>query len=177
MTNPIIIFGSSRSRGNTWDAIQMVLKNRDMSIDAPIIDLNDLNISGFDYKQKNKGDDFNLLTEKMLAHDPIIFATPVYWYAMSSIMKIFIDRWSDFLTSNKEAGRKLRGKTVYIITSYYTYPEGKDGFDDVFKKICKYMGMNYGGCFFHYSGEDKKLSEQNVELAQILADKIFHVNK
>ena len=70
------------------------------------------------------------------------------------------------MTSDKETGRKMRGKTLYIITSYYTHPNGKEGFEDVFEKICKYMGMNYGGCFFYYSGENKELIAQNEDMAQ-----------
>ncbi|MCP4458779.1 MAG: NAD(P)H-dependent oxidoreductase [Cytophagales bacterium] len=37
-------------------------------------------------------------------------ATPVYWYSMSGIMKVFLDRIYDVLTIEKELGRKLHGK-------------------------------------------------------------------
>jgi len=31
------------------------------------------------------------------AHDQVIFATPIYWYAVSPAMKVFLDRFSDLL--------------------------------------------------------------------------------
>ncbi len=39
-------------------------------------------------------DDYEQLTKRMLEHDTIIFATPLYWYGMSGHMKNFVDRWS-----------------------------------------------------------------------------------
>lgn len=167
--NPIIIFGSSRNRGNTWEAIQMILQNQVV----PIINLNNLNISAFDYQYKNQEDDFLPLAKEMVKHDPIILATPIYWYSMSAVMKTFIDRWSDFTTHIKDIGRQIRGKTLYIITSYYVYPEGKNGFELIFKQIAKYMGMQYGGCFFHYSGEDVSISQKNEKKAVKFAEKIL----
>jgi len=34
---------------------------------------------------------------RMLGYDQIVFASPIYWYAVSPAMKIFLDRVSDFL--------------------------------------------------------------------------------
>lgn len=167
--NPIVIFGSSRDSGNTWKAIQMVLQNHTV----PLRNLNDLNISNFDYEYKNQDDDFLPLAQEMVKHDPIILATPVYWYTMSAVMKTFIDRWSDFTTHAKDIGRQMRGKTLYIITSYHMHPEGKKGFEAIFKQSAEYMGMKYGGCFFHYSGEDIAISQKNKKLATKFAGKIF----
>ena len=105
---PIIIFGSSKSEGNTQKAIEKVLKGKD----STFINLKDLNISDFDYEYKNKTDDFLPLAKKMTEANPIILATPVYWYGPSSIMKIFIDRISDLLAYEKDIGRQLRGKDL-----------------------------------------------------------------
>jgi hypothetical protein len=68
MSDPLIIFGSSRDKGDTFDAIQMVLNGRDI----PIINLNDLEISQYDYDYENESDDFLPLAHKMLAADTII---------------------------------------------------------------------------------------------------------
>jgi len=167
--SPIVIFGSSRKRGNTWEATQMVLQDQVV----PIVNLNDIDISAFDYEYKNQGDDFLSLAEEMVKHNQIIIATPIYWYTMSAIMKTFIDRWSDFITHKKDLGRRMRGKNLYIVTSYAVYPEGKKGFEAIFKQTAEYMGMKYGGCFFHYSGEDISISQKNSKVADKFAKKIF----
>ena len=54
---------------------------------------------------------------QIIEFEEIIFATPVYWYSMSSLMKIFFDRLTDLISSQETIGRKLMGKKVRVITS------------------------------------------------------------
>jgi multimeric flavodoxin WrbA len=51
----------------------------------------------------------------MIEHDAIVFATPVYWYAMSGLMKVLFDRFTDLVTVRKDLGRRLRGRRVFLI--------------------------------------------------------------
>lgn len=169
MNNPLIIFGSSRSRGNTRDAIRLVVGTHN----APIIDLNEVNISAYDYEHRNAVDDFAKIAQKMVVHDPIILATPVYWYSMSAVMKTFVDRFSDWLEHDKETGRKMRGKTLYIISSYSEHPDGIKGFEPIFQQTCEYLGMKYGGCHFHFSGVDETIVQHNNKLVKEFSAKIF----
>ncbi|MFM9890170.1 MAG: flavodoxin family protein [Rickettsiales bacterium] len=169
MNNPIVILGSSRSQGNTRDAIQLVVGQRNV----PIIDLNEVNISAYDYEHRNAGDDFAKIVQKMVLHHPVILATPVYWYTMSAIMKTFVDRFSDWLENNKESGRQMRGKTLYIISSYSEHPGGINGFEPIFQQTCEYLGIKYGGCYFHYSGTDERIAQKNKKIAKEFAAKIF----
>ncbi|MCH9753339.1 MAG: NAD(P)H-dependent oxidoreductase [Alphaproteobacteria bacterium] len=165
---PIIIFGSSRDRGDTWNAIQKVIGEKKV----PIVNLNDIKISNFDYDWKNADDDFIKVAEQMIESDPIILATPIYWYSVSAIMKTFLDRWTDLTVFRKELGRKLRGKTLCVITSYGA-TEGKRGFEPVLIQTAEYMGMKYGGCFFSYVGNEKALLDMNEDNAKKLAKTIF----
>ncbi|MFZ0565396.1 MAG: NAD(P)H-dependent oxidoreductase [Chlamydiales bacterium] len=165
-SNPIIILGSSRSKGDTHTAVQMIVRE----IPVPIIDLNKLNISYYDYDNRNRNDDFISLAEQMVEHSPIILATPVYWYSMSAIMKTFIDRWSDLIGFRKDLGRRLAGKKLFLITSYGTIlPKG---FEDPFSQTCSYLEMLYGGCFYFYSGKDEKLIKQNEAASKNFISKI-----
>lgn len=50
----------------------------------------------------------------MQSADNIVFATPVYWYAMSGRMKIFFDRFTDLLYTHKSIGKNLKGKKLFI---------------------------------------------------------------
>jgi len=166
--NPIIIFGSSRSDGNTLQAIKTVI--RDTPI--PIVDLRELNIAQYDYIYANAKDDFIPLAEKMVRYNPIILATPVYWYSMSASLKIFIDRWSDLLDIRKDIGRRLAGKDLYVISSYgESIPRG---FEDAFSQTCEYLDMQYKGCYYFYSGDDLELAQKNDSLADQFFESIFH---
>ncbi|MBX9976693.1 MAG: NAD(P)H-dependent oxidoreductase [Alphaproteobacteria bacterium] len=164
MGTPIIIFGSSRSFGETWSAVHVVLGDNKS---IPIIDLNTLSIAPYDYTYKNKEDDYLPLMERIVTHDLIVLATPVYWYTMSSLMKMFIDRLSDLLDIRKDIGRQLRGKRLYVVASFGTsLPKG---FEEPFSQTCAYLGIIYEGCSFIYSGDDPDLQSanaQNIEKAQ-----------
>ena len=137
----------------------------ELNIDSTmhVVDLNKIKISPYDYKNKNKNDDYLGLMEKILTYNSIILATPVYWYTMSAQMKIFFDRLTDCMSIRKDIGRKLKGKRVYVLASY-TSPA--KGFEDPFSQTCKYMKMHYGGCFFHYAGEDEKLLRKNKKISE-----------
>lgn len=161
MKKSIIIFGSSRSNGNTFEATELVMNKIH---DPFLLDLSNYKIGDFDYSHKNKNDDFMQVIEHLLTYNTIILATPIYWYTMSASMKRFVDRLSDLLSTNKDTGRLLRNKNLAVITSYSIHPEGKDGFEPIFINTAKYLGMNYLGCYFHYAGDDKKITEENSTL-------------
>jgi multimeric flavodoxin WrbA len=123
-----------------------------------IIDLKTKNIGEFDYEFKNADDDFiPLLKDIVKKYDTIVFATPVYWYTMSGIMKTFFDRISDCLKTEKDTGRKLRGKNMAVLSSA-SEDELKDGFLMPFKESANYLGMNYLGNV-HGWQEDGKMPE------------------
>ena len=93
MKSTIALFASSRRLGNTGRFMDRIASS--LAID--VVDLAALVMSAYDYHHLNRGDDFEPLMRQVLAHERILFATPVYWYAVSPAMKVFLDRLSDFL--------------------------------------------------------------------------------
>ena len=142
MNDTIAIFASARRNGNTGKFIDWI--GSELNID--IINLSDKNISPFDYEHKNLDDDFMPLMNRLLNYKKIIFVTPVYWYAASAQMKIFIDRTSDFLDLEelKDIGRRLREKTAYVVCTSIS-SEADRSFINSFKDTFEYLGINYGG--------------------------------
>ena len=139
MKKGIIILGSSNSNGDTKKIVSLISSRTGF----PIIDLKTKNISEFDYEFNNRDDDFHSLIKDVVHnYEIIVFATPVYWYSMSGIMKTFFDRISDCLKIEKEVGRKLRGMEMAII-SCGSDKLLKDGFHMPFVETAKYLGMNY----------------------------------
>ncbi|WP_108868049.1 flavodoxin family protein [Aquimarina aquimarini] len=137
----VILQGSSRSSGNT-NVIALFIQEK---TGFDIIDLKPKNIGPFDYDLKNKDDDFIPLFKEIVdKYDTLIFATPVYWYTMSGIMKNFMDRITDCLKTEKEIGRKLRGKKMGLI-SCGSDSELKEGFTMPFVESANYLGMSYLG--------------------------------
>jgi NAD(P)H-dependent FMN reductase len=142
MLSTIALFSSSRRNGNTGKLIDRIAL--DLSIE--VVNLDTLRISPFDYEHRNRSDDFEPLMRRALDHDQIIFATPVYWYAVSPAMKVFLDRISDFLelTDLLAEGRRLRGKNAYVVcTSISDQPSA--AFMEAFGETFDYLGMRFGG--------------------------------
>jgi multimeric flavodoxin WrbA len=140
----VVVLGSSRSNGNTSQLSQYISER----LDAEFIDLNQFSISAFDYEHRNIGDDFARLIESLVQYPHIIFATPVYWYSMSSQMKVFFDRFTDLLTVHKDLGRSLRGIKCSVISTG-TDEKLPACFLDQFKLTFEYLGLDFVGC--HYS--------------------------
>ena len=108
-------------------------------------------LTGYD---KPAADDFLAIVEKMAVAEKIVFATPVYWYAMSGSLKIFFDRLTDLISTSKDMGRALAGKEVYLLAtgSDSVLP---DSFEIPFIKTSEYFDMAYRGtcyiCTKHWS--------------------------
>lgn len=160
MNTKVIIKGSSNRNGHT----QKVIEYLNCDGDFDIIDLLDYKIGHFDYEFKNHSDDFIPMMMKVVdQYDTIVFATPIYWYSMSGILKVFFDRISDLLHYKKELGRKLRGKRMAMISNSDSN-DRLEWYNKPFIESSKYLGMNYLGDV--HSWFDK--NEIDVEAKKII---------
>jgi len=153
----VIILGSSRSKGNTAKSIVAISEKYNIDV----IDLNNYKFSYYDYESKNLDDDFlPLITSIIEKYDTLIFATPVYWYNMSGIMKVFFDRFSDLIRVKKEIGRKLKGKNMAVISNSHSDHIEKS-FYIPFQKSADYLGMNYTGDI-HLNADKLKIEDKII---------------
>src|SRR5690606_10375099 len=149
----IVIVGSSRKDGDTATLTKELIKQSTWDL----LDLSDYDISYFDYTHKNRNDDYLTLIKKIIEeYDIMIFATPIYWYSMSGIMKVFFDRFTDLLTIEKELGRKLRSKKMAVISCSVGDNLG-ESFWLPFSETAKYLGMEYVGNIHTITGENNEL--------------------
>lgn len=61
-------------------------------------------------------DDMPTLRTKMLEANIIVLATPIYWHQLSGKMKLFVDRWTDFI--NADRSTDLKGKGLALLSSH-----------------------------------------------------------
>ena len=158
-----IVVGSSRIMGNTHRLASRLSEE----LNATLFNLADYDIGPFDYAQKNSGDDFLPLMKVLLGYQHFVLASPVYWYAPSSVMKAFVDRWSDLLKFEKDLGRQLRKKSAAVIAT------GSDEvpapcFEEIFQRTFAYLGMRYPGMLYCACDEDIDLSQHDSTSAAFL---------
>jgi len=148
----LVILGSNRKNSFTESITRKALLQNEFDM----IDLLDHKIAHYNYDGHYPADDeFEAIINKALPYDNIIFATPVYWYSMSGVMKVFFDRLTDLITIKKDLGRGLRGKSASMI-AVGADPAIPDGFEVPFKHTAAYLGIQYKGCTY-YATEPKKI--------------------
>lgn len=155
--------GSSRSDGHT----KLVTDQWVEISGGSVVDINQLDISYYDYEHKNRTDNFLDLIRDFVAHyEVMVLVTPIYWYTMSAQIKNFLDRTSDLITIEKDLGRQLRGKSLILISQ----TEGDDfapWFAEPFRLTAEYLGITFLG-HAHVSIENGQISEVSRKRLQNL---------
>ena len=123
MSRILILNGSPRKKGNTFFLIQelsKILIQNEHEIE--ILHLNDYDIKpcqGCFWCYKDfplrcvQNDVMNGLYPSVLDSDVIVFASPIYWWGVTGIMKIFIDRLYFYYSSRNK--NLISGKKALVI--------------------------------------------------------------
>lgn len=135
----VVILASARKESQTKRHLKKICHG----VNFEIIDLLDFKIDAYSYSAHYPSpDSFTEIIEKIVSYDKIIFATPVYWYSMSGLMKNFFDRLTDLVTINKNLGRELKGNETFLL-AVGTDKALPEGFKIPFALTSKYFGMAF----------------------------------
>lgn len=104
-------------------------------------------------------DDFGDLAARLLAADLIIFATPVYWFSVSGVMKTFMDR-----TQSLWHGRQLRTKAGAALVAQAH--AGAAETCALLASFCRYHGMRWLGCSTVTTRDRRDLIAGSAELQE-----------
>lgn len=145
-----IIYGGTRQKGNT----EMLTEKAVQGITVEKIYLRDYTIQPIvDFRHDEEGfrtinDEHNVVIGRIMPHDILVFATPIYWYSMSGIMKNFIDRWSQTLRDDTYSDFKcsMANKKAYVIAVGGDKPRIK-GLPMIqqFQYIFDFVGISFEG--------------------------------
>ncbi len=145
-----VIYGSTRENGNTEELTEIVIQD----LEVEKIVLRKYEIKPIQDQRHEEGgfspteDDYDELIERMMKHETLIFATPLYWYSMSGTMKNFIDRWSQTMRDAKfpQFKEQLGTKKAYVIAVGGDNPRLKGlPLIQQFNYIFEFMGMSFEG--------------------------------
>ncbi|MCS7225072.1 MAG: flavodoxin family protein [Armatimonadetes bacterium] len=120
------IMGSSRRDGNTNDLLDVALKaaeeegasvSKIVLLDYTLHHIQDCKVCKMRGACVNE-DDLMKLISPLLEADVHIWASPVYWYSVSGLTKVLLDRFSCFLYWYPEVrfAERMAGKGAAIIT-------------------------------------------------------------
>ncbi len=135
----VVLLASARKESQTKKHVETIF----CEVDCEIIDLSDAKINPYNYSAHYPPpDNFEEIIGTIIFYDRIVFATPVYWYSMSGLMKNFIDRLTDLVTINKPLGRKLKSKETFLL-AVGTDKVLPEGFEIPFVLTSKYFEMDF----------------------------------
>ena len=158
----IVIQGSSRTKGNTRTVSDFLVAQSG----AGFIDLWAHSLKEFTYEGAGN-DDFEQIICELVQHEILVFVTPVYWYSMSARMKIFFDRITDLLKWNKELGRKLKGKKMFVLSSSM-HDDAPVHFQYPFEMSAAYLGINFMGHWHTWIEDDKVSEESRIRVSELV---------
>jgi putative NADPH-quinone reductase len=135
----LIVLGSARSDGDAAAAARRLCEA--LGSRASIIDLLASALRPFDYRDNSDRDSFRAIVEAMTRSRHIVFVTPVYWYAMSGVMKAFFDRLTDLLHDPDAAqlANGLAGRRIWLL-AVGTGESLPSGFHEPFAMTAEYLG-------------------------------------
>jgi len=167
----LVVLGSARGQSDTEKLLHILLND----VVYTRLDLLDYNLAPYTYNGSYpEDDDFLKVADALLQHDTIIWATPIYWYAMSGLLKTCFDRLTDLVTIRKELGRKLKGKNTFLV-AVGTDAELPEGFVMPFKSTAAYLNMHFGDYFYVATSNlhqvDLLHSQAKTFVANIMATK------
>ncbi len=137
------------------------------------MDLNRLRIAPFSYAAGERADDFDVVVDALLGCGAVVFASPVYWYAMSGPMKIVFDRLTDLLLTpaGRVRTRALAGRNVWLLATGND-PEPPASFTEPFRLTADYLGMTYQGACYLRCEKDSPPSEAELRGVDALAGRL-----
>ncbi|HYF79261.1 MAG TPA: flavodoxin family protein [Symbiobacteriaceae bacterium] len=145
----LVLYGSSRRNGNSEILTDRVVDG----IPCTRIYLAETQIQPIiDQRHTETGfapvdDDYDRITEQVLAHDLLVFGTPIYWYGMPAQMKLFFDRWSQNLRDKRyQFKATLAQKQAYVVLTGGDNPRIKGlPLIQQFQYIFGFVGMAFAG--------------------------------
>jgi multimeric flavodoxin WrbA len=169
MTEVLLILGSPRERGNTFAAAECLRAELGLGLEQ-MVDLRLSRIEPFQYDAKLERDDFHTIVSLMLQHDHLVFASPVYWYAMSGLMKTFFDRLTDLVLTPgaRKLGRALAGRNIWLIATG-TDDRLPDGFIVPFRKSASYFDMRWQAAAYVKVDASRPFADQELSGVRTLA--------
>ena len=111
----IILFSSANKNGNTAKTVDKVHADHQ----CEVIHIDELDITPYRYDNQYPNDDFYNLLNRISDADNIVFASPVYWYAVTAPMKNLIDRMTELSESPKLKSQHqvFKTKRGFVVSS------------------------------------------------------------
>lgn len=130
-----LVNASPNREGNSVRLGRLFLQGRDFET----LHLTDYHIE--QYGQQAEEDQFQQVFDQLRQADAWVFASPIYWWSFSGLLKTFMDRLAD-LPYPPEG---LKGKRVYLLLQGSQPGKELELLDYAMNRFCRNYGLSYQG--------------------------------
>ncbi|MCX5410797.1 flavodoxin family protein [Streptomyces sp. NBC_00059] len=148
----LFLLGSSRSDGNTRTLARLAAEQLPPGTEQRWLDLRDFPLPDFEDRRHSEGHNAPTghaatLLEATLAATDVVVASPLYWYAVSTSTKRYLDHWSGWLeVPGADFQQRMAGKTLWGVTALADDdPEVAEPLVGTLRNSAHYLGMRWGG--------------------------------
>ncbi|SDS26130.1 flavodoxin family protein [Microlunatus soli] len=120
-----------------------------------------------------------LITDVVAPADAIVFASPLYFYAVAGVLKNFLDRLVCYLGASHSTDLSealARQRTALLITSEESYPGLLTGVAAQFHEMSRYLGQDLVAIVHgvgNHRGEVARDPDDPIETARRLGHELF----
>lgn len=152
--NFLFLLGSTRAGGNTELLARRAAEQLPEHVGQRWLRLSDLPLLGFEDVRHTGDGRYGVptghaatLLEATLGATDLVIASPLYWYAVSTSTKHYLDHWSGWVrVPGADFRARMAGRTLWGVTAL----AGEDRSDadpliGTLDKTARYMRMRFGG--------------------------------
>ncbi|MFD4030152.1 flavodoxin family protein [Streptomyces sp. NPDC058637] len=149
----LFVLGSSRADGNTETLARLAAEQLPAGYEQRWLDLRDIPLPDFEDLRHGDGGHSTptghaaTLLEATLGATDVVIASPLYWYAVSTSTKRYLDHWSGWLeVPGIGFEGRMAGKTLWGVTALADRdPEVAEPLAGTLRNSARYLGMRWGG--------------------------------
>lgn len=123
-TKFLFLLGSARTGGNTETLARLAAKNLPEDIDQNWLSLIEHPLPIFEDIRHDDGleyrirtEDERIVLESTLAATDIVVVSPLYWYSVTTSIKLYLDHWSGWMRlDGVDFKKRMAGKTMWCVS-------------------------------------------------------------
>ena len=155
----LFLIGSARTGGNTETLTRRAAEALPNSVAQNWLSLLEHTLPCFEDIRHEDGREYRVSTEAeriilgaTLAATDIVVVSPLYWYSVTTSIKLYLDHWSGWMRlDGVDFKKRMAGKTMWCVTVLSDEDFAvADPLIHTLRLSADYMGMNYAGTLIGY---------------------------
>ncbi|GAA1141795.1 multimeric flavodoxin WrbA [Kitasatospora gansuensis] len=170
----LFVLGSARSDGNTEQLARLAAEGLPASVGQRWLRLTDFPLDPFDDIRHTGDGTYPELTgngrelfEATVGATDLVIVSPLYWYTVSTSVKLYLDHWSGwFRAPGTDFRARMKGRTLWGVTSHSGNNSDADPLIGTLRLTGDYMGMHWGGVLLGTGGRPGDVHRDELALAE-----------